>query len=350
MASPTASCSLSRDDGDHKFPYMSDGNVVLSAFTEDHNCCYFRVHKSLLSLQSSVFNDMFELPQDEEACYETYDGVPLVHLPDDAHNLASLLTALYHPSTLQYPRLNPNTPFEVQGTLKLANKYQFDELRKIIVRQLEADWPQTLADWDRLEKEVRFVHYEEHGKDSAGQVDGLYLDDRFPEPASAIRLAQECDVPNILPAAFYHLSRIDLDADWDRYRSEGDKIRKEEYHRALGYGCQTARWGLLKPEDLMKLCRVRDQVREQAYLSHTGAWDRLECCVEECWQARTKYAWEAKEEMFLSKDPLMDLRKYCREEVLVKLKLCRGCSQAVKDILTHRRSKVWERLQACLLS
>lgn len=74
----------------------------------------FRVHKSVLSMHSPVFNDMFTLP-DTAACSElvgrqaesvnstsgsvneTYEGVPVVELPDTVEQVEQLLSIFYNP-------------------------------------------------------------------------------------------------------------------------------------------------------------------------------------------------------------------------------------------------------------
>lgn len=98
----------------HTKLYFTDGNICLSAVSHasaasqsdsnaemlaapDHPLSagiFFRVHQSVLSIHSPIFCDMFGLPSTDDT-NETYDGVPLVHMPDSAEDLESLLTALY---------------------------------------------------------------------------------------------------------------------------------------------------------------------------------------------------------------------------------------------------------------
>ena len=79
--------------------WFPDGNVVLAT-----DAYLFKVHKSMLSSQSSVFRDMFDLPlvdgPDESEVGgmvpETYDGLPLVKLADEkGEELMYLLRAVY---------------------------------------------------------------------------------------------------------------------------------------------------------------------------------------------------------------------------------------------------------------
>lgn len=85
----------------HKTLYFNDGNVVLLALRPDQPALLFRVHKSVLSSHSLVFSNMFDVfdssgmtsnPTDDHS----YDGVPLIHMPDDANHLESVLKILYY--------------------------------------------------------------------------------------------------------------------------------------------------------------------------------------------------------------------------------------------------------------
>jgi hypothetical protein len=53
----------------------------------------FRVHKSILAISSPFFNDLFSLPQPRHDI--VIDGLPVVHVSEDAELLHNLLTALY---------------------------------------------------------------------------------------------------------------------------------------------------------------------------------------------------------------------------------------------------------------
>jgi hypothetical protein len=75
--------------------YFEDGNIIISASNASGDLIYFRVHKSILSKQSIVFRDMFSLPSVSDV--ETYDGVPLVHVHDDAKELKQFLQGIYDP-------------------------------------------------------------------------------------------------------------------------------------------------------------------------------------------------------------------------------------------------------------
>lgn len=154
------------------------------------------------------------------------------------------------PSELPFPRLDPRTPDAVRTILLMANKYQVDFVRRIIVTRLESDWPQTIEAWQRLEHEIEGMREDARGGVWNGtRGPSLELDNALPEPASAIRLARECNIPSILPPAFYHLSRLSIEDDWDLVRSYGPKKLTDVRKPQLSYGFRSARWSLLRAED-----------------------------------------------------------------------------------------------------
>lgn len=77
----------------------------------------------------------------------------------------------------------------VAGPLKLAKKYQVDSLYQRIVSHLQKDWPTTLSDLDNI-----------------GDGDRAAIFSNPMKAAEAIDLARSCDVPSILPMAFYVLT------------------------------------------------------------------------------------------------------------------------------------------------
>lgn len=107
---PRAQCSSNMDidvesqntPKPHDFLWFSDGSVVLAT-----DLYLFKVHKSLLSLHSSVFKDMFEPPNMDDSvaggigarpAQEMYQGLPLVILVGDkGEDVAHLLRAVFEP-------------------------------------------------------------------------------------------------------------------------------------------------------------------------------------------------------------------------------------------------------------
>jgi hypothetical protein len=70
--------------------WFTDGNIVLEAEETQ-----FRVHRGvLLAMHSSVFKDMFEIPQPSDE--PTVEGCPVVQLCDTAADVECLLTSVYN--------------------------------------------------------------------------------------------------------------------------------------------------------------------------------------------------------------------------------------------------------------
>jgi hypothetical protein len=69
-------------------PWLDDGNIVLQAGSEQ-----FRVLRSILSASSSIFSDMFSIPQPVDE--KLVDGCPVVHVSDTAEDLHHVLKALF---------------------------------------------------------------------------------------------------------------------------------------------------------------------------------------------------------------------------------------------------------------
>lgn len=78
------SISISRSQ-----PWFDDGNIILQAENTQ-----FRVYRGILAASSSIFADMFSMPQ-PALCAETMmEGCSVVHLSDSAEDLRYVLEAL----------------------------------------------------------------------------------------------------------------------------------------------------------------------------------------------------------------------------------------------------------------
>lgn len=160
-------------------------------------------------------------------------------------------------SALPIKRLDPNTPSSVKQVLTLANKYGMEKLRKRIVLHMEGDWPQSLWQWDSLEHEIREMTTDLHESDGV-QPFTKSIDDYLPEPASAIRLARDCNIPSILPAAFYHLSRLSVfhDRRKTRLRSNEESYDHSDH---LSDDQRSADWNVLSSTDY--ICLLKGQAK-----------------------------------------------------------------------------------------
>lgn len=101
-------------------------------------------------------------------------------------------------------KYDPNVPLKIGSILRISHKYQLNCRRTPWRNLFVSAWPQSLKDWDDTEQRFESMTANHTSKQIAA---GVYTEDHFPESASAIRLARDVDIPDILPAAFYHLSR-----------------------------------------------------------------------------------------------------------------------------------------------
>jgi len=107
-----------------------------------------------------------------------------------------------------------DSALRAQVIAQLAEQYQVPSLRDIAIQQVKAEWPRTLEEWDKLQEVI------------VAQPGGDELRYTWPEPATAIRFARVVNVPEILPAAFYSLSRIRMVADPYTWQFEDGSIEK----------------------------------------------------------------------------------------------------------------------------
>ena len=71
--------------------WFDDGNVILQA--QNIQC---RVHRSMLSLHSNVFKDVFNMPQPTDTMsILNVGGCPVIALSDEANDLEYVLSIFY---------------------------------------------------------------------------------------------------------------------------------------------------------------------------------------------------------------------------------------------------------------
>jgi hypothetical protein len=162
--------------------------------------------------------------------------------------------------------------------------------------------------------------------DSQPDLEPPYPDELFPEPASAIRLARERNIPTILPAAFYHLSRLSIENDWGRADMQSEGVKN---------GC-AAEWSLLTADDLRCLltgqAKLSRAPREILNFRHDG-----EECPEVCFaEKRQELLMEIQEACIKSQDVLRVTRHYI-EKKSYKDGICHLCTSRIRhDLATFR--------------
>lgn len=187
----------------HSSLWFDDGSVILVCQNVG-----FRVHRSTLSSHSSVFADMFRVPQPIEDT--SIEGCPVVRIPDGADEISCLLNALYQPLCVvvspsytfinilmimysyfdAMPGEDTRQAFQnMLSVLRLSTKYDMPTFRSKSMDVMRRTFPTTLA--------------------AKGDCTS-YRNNRFTVSTSmlirAILIAQEARVFDILPGIFYVLS------------------------------------------------------------------------------------------------------------------------------------------------
>nr|GAT56153.1 predicted protein [Mycena chlorophos] len=158
-----------------------DGSVVLQAANTQ-----FRVHWSVLTMHSSVFKDMYSVPQPDVAG-PTVENCPVVELHDDPQDLEYVLKALYDPTLLSQQTVS----FDIVSALvRLGRKYDFKNLRKAGTERLLFENPSTLDDFDALQKRGGNPRRVEYRK-------GYRFD--------VVNLLQDADILSGLPHAYFEV-------------------------------------------------------------------------------------------------------------------------------------------------
>ncbi|KAI1784463.1 hypothetical protein LXA43DRAFT_955076 [Ganoderma leucocontextum] len=173
--------------------WFSDGSLILRAHST-----LFRVHISQLCRKSVFFRDLFSLPQPSEPDRNErqLEGCPVLDLHDSPEDVANLVKVIY-----DGPNFGSNDRRDFiasSGVLRLSSKYLIEETtRQKALAHIRTAWPSTLKGWD-LREDVARAHEAETGQPRGN---------RYPHPIAVINLAREIGADDLLPAAFYELSR-----------------------------------------------------------------------------------------------------------------------------------------------
>jgi hypothetical protein len=232
---------------------------------------------------------------------------------------------------------NPLAAIKYRGIFLLSQKYFVRVLQKLLRARFRADWPSTLQEWDKL-----MEHYDALSASTVPHHDAAsqFIDKRMLEPASAIRLAREANVPEILPAAFYMLSTISPFMDFDAIRGSSPPVLTDSEGTVLVWppGERTARWGLLSTSDMMCLMRGKHYMTEFAQKIEQES-GRCICDSNLCVQQSSKRK--------LLKGPTQDLLRILNEIASTTTPSHYSCHDAM-HILALRcmeaRSRLWENI------
>ncbi|KAI0055890.1 hypothetical protein BV25DRAFT_1719423 [Artomyces pyxidatus] len=226
--------------------WFEDGNIVIRTTSTQEPLIrtLFKVHKFILSTHCTAFSDLFSGgPQTAlEIASERHGDLPIMDLPDDENDVKHFLKALYYPDETQQhlptsfdgrPKIDGAFPPSYAGVLRLATKYDAQKIRKVVVRALQMQWPMLLSEWNAVQDSYVVPETEAL---MAGETDLSHI---HADPAHAIRLGTDLDVPAILPVAYYDLMSIyelqspDAAEAGESRQAELSVLTNAELHRLL---------------------------------------------------------------------------------------------------------------------
>jgi hypothetical protein len=141
-------------------------------------------------------------------------------------------------------RYKHDAPIRLSGLLRIARKYEVNNIAQSVVDYIKEMWSQSSSEWIKRESILAIMK----GDDTIAAERAHAT----PEPASAIKFAMEFDVPEILRPALFTLVLSDPNREWT-IRDVCDAFlgnKSEDLHPA-------ARWNLLDSTMWRKLYRGR---------------------------------------------------------------------------------------------
>ncbi|KZP13134.1 hypothetical protein FIBSPDRAFT_798094, partial [Athelia psychrophila] len=121
--------------------WYEDGNVILQA-----GGTQFKVHRSILAENSTVFKDMFSFPQPPSANQELLEGCQIVRLSDTAEEVRCILQAICRREYVAFGRPLP-LPI-LSAFFFLGRKYGIRTLFIEAQERLYKEFPLNLEDMD----------------------------------------------------------------------------------------------------------------------------------------------------------------------------------------------------------
>jgi hypothetical protein len=214
-------------------------------------------------------------------------------------------------------RGDPDIAFSLYGALKLADRFLIDPLKDMILSHIREDWPQTLQGWD--EREALYLR-------RMKSLPGLTMDDVAPEPASVIRLARMFE-PRLLTLAFYHLSRLPVNAI---YKQHGQGVRNVRGVRTY----------LLSPADREKAMVGRERMLKWlADKMEASMFDNWHCIAGD--PCHLHIYWRV---AVLHRTVMRNLDVLATLRSMRSHKVERGTSQLVEDVVCPDCNARWDQI------
>ncbi|KLO05520.1 hypothetical protein SCHPADRAFT_1002869 [Schizopora paradoxa] len=302
--------------------WFADGSVVLKT-----DSCLFRVHKTMLARESTVFKDMFAFPvvsdhpeeneekvkieenEDGLADSEVYEGLPVVPLIDDDETaVIHLLTMIYKPNYTKVTETLLKLPCAA-GLFKLSNKYQFISVEDALENELKVAFPQNRSAFGQAEStEIRHAL--------------LTNDNLLP----LLPMVQDAGLAEHFPSLFYCCSQYSipvilaecLDPNLTELLLSGREEIKRSIHRHLSEKAEFYHRGMV-------CCKLQSTCRPAAFFAEVNTMCQFQ-----------------KETVSSNGGDFFTMKYFDKMEV--KVTLCDECKKSVMVLMSRMRDDVWASL------
>ncbi|GJE88211.1 hypothetical protein PsYK624_042940 [Phanerochaete sordida] len=334
--------------------WYDDGNIVVCAVSigNGEGLLYgCRCHASVLAELSPVLKARLALPSAED---DMLDGARCIDLDDAWEDVRDTLRLLYGRISIAFERRHHETIGLIAGSLRLAAKYEMDEILLQLAPLLERDWPIEYAEWERSEAELKRRDEEQK---NAAERDGLpFVQNVQQDPAAVLQVAQQARIRSVLPAVFYELCRRDIGGGTKERPLNTALLSRDDFQR-ITIGRErlaAATQKHLVERILHHLSRSHVPLLDGEQCTKAGAGDS-ERNRSACIQPLHEWWGElyVRNAPYIShKDPLGAVDRVCqfllvREGAgghVVHVRVCEVCRGALARLMRSQAQKLWDEL------
>ncbi|RDX48999.1 hypothetical protein OH76DRAFT_1351456 [Lentinus brumalis] len=310
---------------DEEFWY-EDGTIILVARNVQ-----FRVYKGVLADHSSVFADMFSLPQPASTLASTTSAeCPVVHLEDSPEDLRHVLRALLPKKSalVDFAAERP-TFHEISAQARLGHKYQIDTLFERSLSYLKTCFT---TDFDARQRWLTGNRYSQVPVEWGGHGDKVFA-------IGVVNIARLAQADTILPSALAvccSLAATRLVKGFEREDGSWERLSEEDLEL-----CFT---GMRRLAHEASVAVVTEFARFILPNGCTGEAD----CQNAINQLLSDYG-DNSEPYFPSKNPFRDwddwITEYWEEEVEPEEDaVCETCSAKILKGFRVQQRDTWKRL------
>jgi len=282
--------------------WFEDGNIVVQAQRTQ-----FRLHRSVLSMQSPIFRDMFAYPQPEDG--PTVDGCPLVHLPESSKDVRNFVKLLYD-AIKTYVREKPVSASLLKTMLHFGKKYEMEMLRQEAISCLLSEFPADLDKWSDESP---------HAVDIYRTANSLF---------ALLAVAHEHSITSVLPAIYLRICLVhDLDDIFYGFKHiSKDSLMANQ----LFINCLSGREALHRSVSRLTLTWLRNPNQE--------------CKVpKQCWKEKTKLITELWDSSFDECQAFV-MSSWKKHQTVLR-GLCSACLEVGRVAYSNGRIINWEELK-----